>query len=195
LQMLKHRPNNWGHHAFGSLTAIYSYLGDTAKLQEVRNHYIASVTGVKTTAKYGELGWQCDPNNPRWINGSCTLSCSGGSVNGEGIIGDDMRRGSISCTTTPKATGYPWEALQGMVMGARVLERAGMPVWDAGDRAICRAAAVLQEGRFGSGWKAEGDDQWQLVILDKACGKNWSASYGAGKWMHGKNTGWPYVAQ
>lgn len=196
LEMMKHRPNNWGHHAFGSLTAIYSYLGDTAKLQEVRDHFVASLTGQKTIAKYGELGWQCDKNNPRWINAAnCSISCEGQTINVDGLVGDDMRRGSVTCKPDPKVTGYPWEGLQGMVMGARVLERAGMSVWDVENKAICRAVSALQGGRFGDGWKASGDDVWQLVITDKACGTNWAAEYDAIKWKHGKNTGWPYVVR
>lgn len=194
LDMYKMRPNNWGSQAFSSLTAIYAYLGDTAKLKDVRDYYIASVTGQKTVAKYGSLSWQCDQGNPYWINPKgCTISC-GGQVNVDGIIPDDMRRGG-SCSTTPEHTGYPWEGLQGFVVAGRVLERAGLPIWSAGDRAICRAASALQDGRFGSGWRAVSDDVWQLTFLDKACGTNWADSYsGAEKWKHGKNAGWPYVA-
>lgn len=194
LSMFKQRPNNWGFMAFSSLTAIYSYLGDTARLQEIRDYYIASVTGQRTEAVYGEKSWQCDPNNPRWINAptNCVITCSGKPVDVSGVIPDDMRRGD-SCRQAPVATGYPWEALQGLVVGARILERAGMPVWHVGDKAICRAASVLQEGRYGNSWKASGDDLWQLVFLDEACGTTWAAEAGAGKWESGKNAGWGFV--
>lgn len=194
LAMYKERPNNWGSQAFGSLTAIYSYLGDTNKLREVRDHYVRGVTGPKPSeTEYGSLSWQCNESDPRIINPKgCTKNC-GGTVNVDGIIPDDMRRGG-NCSSNPGFTGYPWEGMQGYVMGARVLERAGMPIWDVGDKALCRAASALQDGRFGDSWKATGDDQWQLVFLDKACGKNWSANYGTGKWQSGKNTGWGYVA-
>lgn len=193
LEMYKQRPNNWGSMAFGSLTAIYRYLGDTARLQEVRDYYIQSIIGPNTSANYGDLSWQCDTSSPRWINrAGCQKTCSGVTVNVDGIIPDDMRRGG-SCSATPGSTGYPWEGLQGFVMASRILERAGMPITAVGDRAICRAASVLQDGRFGSGWKASGDDEWQLSFLDKLCGTSWSASYGTGKWGAGKNTGWGYV--
>jgi hypothetical protein len=194
LDMFKERPNNWGSQAFGSLTAIYRYLGDNAKLAEVRDYYVRNLTGPKPAQTvYGSLSWQCNEGDPRIINpAGCTKVCGGVRVNVDGIIPDDMRRGG-SCSATPGFTGYPWEGLQGYVMGARVLQRAGMSIWSTGDRALCRAASALQDGRFGNSWKATGDDQWQLVFLDNACGTNWSSSYGTGKWGSGKNTGWAYV--
>ncbi len=194
LDMYKRRPNNWGSQAFSSLAAIYSYLGDTARLQEIRDYYVASVTGQKTQAVYGELSWQCDSSRPNWINPKdCVITCGGSLVNVDGIIPDDMRRGG-SCRPNPISTGYPWEGLQGFTVAGRVLERSGMPIWQAGDRAICRAASALQDGRFGSSWRATGDDVWQLPFLDEACGTNWSAAYtDSSKWASGKNAGWGYV--
>lgn len=194
LEMYKMRPNNWGSQAFGSLTAIYRYLGDTRKLQEVRTHYVLSVNGrMPSSAIFGSLSWQCNSSDPRWINKKgCVITC-GSSVNVDGIIPDDMRRGG-SCQPNPLHTGYPWEGLQGFTMAARILDRAGLGIWQEGDRAICRAASALQDGRFGSAWRATGDDEWQLPFLDNGCGTNWSASYGTSrKWTAGKNTGWGYV--
>jgi hypothetical protein len=193
LGMFKMRPNNWGSQAFGSLTAIYRYLGDDARLNEVRSYMIQSITGPKPSqASYGSLTWQCNESDPRWINPQgCTKNC-GGTVNVDGIIPDDMRRGG-SCSTTPASTGYPWEGLQGFTMGAYILERAGLSIWGVDNSAICRAYAALEGGRFGSGWKATGDDEWQLPFADHGCGTNWSASHGNGKWGSGKNTGWAYV--
>lgn len=193
LEMYKQRPNNWGSQAFGSLTAIYRYLGDTRRLQEVRTHYVLSVNGpMPSTASFGSMSWQCSTSDPRWINKKgCVITC-GSQVNVDGIIPDDMRRGG-SCQANPLQTGYPWEGLQGFVMAARILDRAGLSIWQESDRAICRAASALQDGRFGSGWRATGDDEWQLPFLDNSCGTNWSASYGTSKWKAGKNTGWGYV--
>ncbi len=200
LEMYLKRPNNWGAMAFGSLAAIYRYLGDTQKLQLIRNHYVQNVVGpMPATTDYDkDLSWQCKENDPRLINPvNCVKVCGGKLVNVEGIIPDDMRRGA-SCQADPAYTNYPWGQLEGLTMAGRILERAGMPIWSVGDNAICRAATVLQEARFGAQWRAEGDDRWQLPILDKACGKNWKASYTkpedkAGLWQHGKNTGWGYV--
>ncbi len=200
LEMFQKRPNNWGTMAFGSLTAIYRYLGDTAKLQLVRDHFVQEVAGPKpgTTVYDQNLTWQCDESKPRLINpDGCVKTCGGKLVNVSGILPDDMRRGG-DCRQDAVETGYPWEAMQGVVMGARVLERAGMPVWAADNRAICRAAETLQSQRFGTWTKAQSNDLWQLPIIDKACGTRYQDAYTtatdkASLWKFGKNAGWGYV--
>lgn len=200
LEMFQKRPNNWGTMAFGSLTAIYSYLGDTAKLRLVRDHFVQEVSGPKpaTTSFDDNLTWQCDTSKPRLINpDACVKTCEGKLVDVGGILPDDMRRGG-DCKQAAVATGYPWEAMQGVVMGARVLERAGMPIWQADNRAICRAAATLQSERFGSWTKATSNDLWQLPFIDRACGTYYQAAYTSSGdksmlWKFGKNAGWGYV--
>jgi hypothetical protein len=47
--------------------------------------------------------------------------------------------------TTRIASGYPWEHLQGVLMAARILERAGLSIWGVADQAIHRAA-------YGTSW-------------------------------------------
>jgi len=79
-------------------------------------------------------------------------------------------------------------------MAARILERAGMPIWAVGDSALYRAAFCLQvrfEAQYG-GWAARGDDEWMLPFLDKAYGTKWSQQQ-KHLWRHGKNAGWGYV--
>jgi hypothetical protein len=116
-------------------------------------------------------------------------------MNIEGVIPDDLRRGA-SLREPPAHTGYPWEFLQGVIMAARILERAGMPVWEVGDRAIYRAAYALQvrfQDKYG-GWAAQGDDEWMLPFLDEAYGTNWSREGVHPRlWQYGKNAGFGYV--
>ncbi|MBN2411924.1 T9SS type A sorting domain-containing protein [candidate division KSB1 bacterium] len=193
LGMFKKRPNNWGTQGFGSLCAIYAFLQDTVRLNEVRNYWIQSVVGPKPDElTYGDdLSWHVDTNNLRLINPKGAVKQG---LNIDGIIPDDMRRGT-SFKNPPEHTGYAWETLQGIVMGARILERCGMPIWAVADSAIYRAFYAIQvrwENQFG-GWKAEGDDLWMLPFLDAAYGTNWSDGQPERVWEHGKNTGWPYV--
>ncbi|MFC1483605.1 T9SS type A sorting domain-containing protein [Candidatus Neomarinimicrobiota bacterium] len=196
LYMFNLRPNNWGTQGFGSLCAIYGYLQDTTRLVEVRDYWIQSVTGPKPeTLDYGgpdeDFSWHLDPNDPRLINPKGAVKQG---LNIDGIMPDDMRRGA-SFSNPPVHTGYAWEALQGIVSGARILQRIGMPIWEVADSAIYRACYTLQvrwENQFGD-WKADGDDLWMLAILDDAYGTNWSASQPERLWQHGKNVGWPYV--
>lgn len=198
LEMYKERPNNWGSHAFGSLCAIYAYLQDTTRLNEVRDYWIQSVIGPKPDLLiYGgpsnDCSWHSDTTDLRLINPKGAVK---GGLNIDGITPDDMRRNGSFCNPPPSpSTSYHWGILQGMVMAGRILERLGMSIWTVGDSAIYRAYTALQirwQNTFG-GWKAEGDDLWMLPFLDKVYKTNCSEGQPVRMWQHGKNTGWPYV--
>ena len=197
LAMFKRRPNNWGAHGFGSLTAIYAYLEDDVRLAEVRDHWIQTVIGpAPESVSYGDdLSWQLDPANPRWINPKGAVK-QGLVI--DGIVPDDMRRNGSFANPPPNTTSYHWGALQGQVMAARILERQGLSIWDVSDQALKRAIEVLQvtwEDAFG-GWKAEGDDEWMLPFIDEAYDTTWSSAYDTCTdriWRHGKNTGWGWI--
>ncbi|UCD38081.1 MAG: hypothetical protein JSW54_00935 [Fidelibacterota bacterium] len=198
LQMFRMRPNNWGTQGFGSLCAIYAFLQDTTRLKDIRDYWVKAVIGPKPEDQiYGgpdnDLSWHVDATELRLINPKGAVKKG---LNIDGIIPDDMRRnGSFDNPPLPPTTSYHWEVLQGIIMGARILERMGMPIWEVADRAIYRAGYVLQhewESEFG-GWKAEGDDLWMLPFFDDAYGTHWSEGQPDRMWRHGKNTGWPYV--
>jgi hypothetical protein len=194
--MFKERPNNWGSHAFASLSAIYAYLHDYNRLREIRDFWILSVTGTKPKeVKYGnDLSWHMDQNFLRLINPSGSIK---EGINIDGIIPDDMRRGG-SFSNHPTDSGYPWEHMQGLVVAARILDRMGMSIWEVDNNAIYRAAYALQirlEENYG-GWKAEGDDEWLLPFLDEAYGTKWSSGYdpcSSRVYKHGKNAGWGWI--
>ncbi|HEX9596145.1 MAG TPA: alginate lyase family protein, partial [Anaerolineales bacterium] len=190
--MFQERPNNWGAHAFGSLCAVYRYLGDFEALRQVRDYWVQSLTGPNPGLDYGEDStWHAVPTDPRWINPKGMYR---DTLNIGGIVPDDMRRGG-SFQTPPTYTSYAWEGLQGLLMAARILERANMPVWAEGDSALYRAASALQErfaAKFGERWQASGDDSWQLPFYDQAYGTNWVRDQ-RGLWKNGKSSGWGYV--
>lgn len=142
LEMFKKRPNNWGSMAFGSLAAIYVYLDDSNRLTEIRDYWIQLVLGPKPgECSYGsDLSWHVDENNPLLIN---PVGATKNGLNIDGAIPDDMRRGG-SFADPPGSTGYPWEHLQGTLTAARILDRAGMSIWNVGSDAIFRAAYCLQ---------------------------------------------------
>ena len=192
LQMYKQRPNNWGTHAFGSLSAIYGYLNDSSRLNEVRSYFVSGIEGPDPGYKWGsDMSWHPDPTRPRLINPSGSKKQS---MDIDGVMPDDMRRGG-SFSEPPAYTQYQWEALQGLVMGARIMDRLGMSVWESGDCAIYRAAYCLQvkfANSYSSEWQATGDDLWMLPFLDKAYGTTWSNNQDR-LWRHGKNAGWGYV--
>ncbi len=191
-KMFENRANNWGSHAFGALCAIYRYLGDNTALAAIREYWIRGVVGPNPGFKYDDddLSWHADENNLRLFNPKGAMKKG---MNIDGAIPDDMRRGG-SFQSPPQYTNYAWGFMQGQVMAARILERAGMPIWAAGDSALYRAAYCLQvrfENQYG-GWAAKGDDEWMLPFLDRAYGFKWSAKQ-ENLWKHGKNAGWGYV--
>ncbi len=62
----------------------------------------------------------------------------------------------------------------GIFTSARILDRAGLPIWDIADSAIFRAVNILKikyTQDFDEQWKALGDDVWFLLFVDAAYGK------------------------
>ena len=203
-EMFEKRPNNWGAHAFAALAAIYRYLDRPEDLAAIRDYWLQAVEGPKPSGlDYGKKlckGWMADESDPRWINPKNAEKCG---INIDGMIPAEMARGSaFSCEHGPAEftfTRYAWEGLQGMVVAARILERAGMPIWAAGDSAIYRAAFALQErlGSLKSVWQARSyNSGWLLVFLDAAYGTNWAQSLDdkpRRKWGHGRGAGFGFV--
>jgi hypothetical protein len=69
------------------------------------------------------------------------------------------------------------------VVQAEFLSHAGYPAWEWQDQALRRAVAFLHR----IGWPAEGDDQWQLWLINRAYGTRFPAAELA---TPGKNMGW-----
>jgi hypothetical protein len=196
------RPNNWGTMAFGTLCAVYGYLQDSAKLVAIRNYWIQMVKGPNPGVTYGaDKSWHVDQNNLRLINPKGSIK---EGLNIDGVMPDDMRRnGSFRNPPPTSNTDYHWEVLQGVVMGARILERyhPDLSIWDVDDKAILRAFKILEvEWRRDfdseeSSWAAANDDAWMLPFIDDAFGTDFSRNTvePVRIWRHGKNAGWPYV--
>jgi hypothetical protein len=84
----------------------------------------------------------------------------------------------------PTPTDYPWGALQGAVVQAEILHRAGYPAWEWEDRALLRAVEFL----CSIGWQPNGDDEWVPWLIKAAYGEScFVPDPEAGS---GKNMGW-----
>jgi len=174
LEAFRRRPNNWGAMNFGSLVAMYAYLGDEAALRDIRDHFARGLTeglldcadapdgepcyvwggSVEPTDK--DMTWHCDPSRPMLINPDCSVRLADGtSVELGGLIPDDQRRACSFCpsgesggicnsvSASDRCVGPEREAhitdwVNGAVMGARILDRVGMDIWDAGQQAFRR---------------------------------------------------------
>ncbi len=148
------RPNNWGTHAGVARIAAALYLGDTADLQRAVAVYRGWLGDRSAYAGFNfasDKSWQCDPQRPVPVNPrGCVIA--GHPV--DGVLTDDQRR-SGSFTWPPPQENYVWEALQGAVAQAWMLERAGYPAFSWQDSALLRAITWLHEQ---ASFPATGDD-------------------------------------
>lgn len=176
------RPNNWGTHAGASRAAVAIYLGDTAELERtarVFRGYLGDLSSYSGFEFGDDLSWQCNPARPVGVNPSGCMK-AGHSV--DGALPEEMRRGG-AFQWPPLETGYPWEGLQGAVVQAEILRRAGYPAWEWQDRALLRAVQFL----YDIGWGAQGDDEWQIWLVNQAYGTSFPTALPA---HAGKNMGW-----
>lgn len=177
------RPNNWGTHAGASRMAVAAYLGDEAELDRAANVFAGWLGNRSAYAgfKYGDLSWQADARHPVGINPRGAL-IDGHSI--DGVLPDDQRRGGRFSWPPPKEN-YVYEALQGALAQAVILDRAGYKdVWTWGDSALLRAFKWLHEVAL---FPAEGDDTWQPHIVNFYYGTTFPAPVPA---RSGKNVGW-----
>lgn len=176
------RPNNWGTHAGASRAAIAIYLGDDVELARTAQVFKGFLGDRDSYAgfNYGELSWQCDPNKPVGINPpGCTIN--GYSV--DGVMPDEQRR-SGDFQWPPPRENYVWGGLQGALVQAQLLHRAGYPAWEWEDSALLRAVKWLHEQ---AAYPADGDDEWQPWLINAVYGTNFPTETPASP---GKNVGW-----
>jgi hypothetical protein len=176
------RANNWGTHAGAARAAIAIYLGDTTQLARTAKVFKGWLGDRTSYAgfRYGDLSWQCDPARPVGID---PTGCTKGGIVIDGALPDDMRKGG-TFQWPPGPTLYVWEAMQGAVVEAELLQRAGYPAWSWQDKALLRAVKFLYNRAH---WPAQADDDWQPWLIDYRYGTSFRA---AGKTHHGKNFAW-----
>jgi hypothetical protein len=182
------RPNNWGAHCGATRAAIAAYLGDTADLERTarvfrgylgdRSSYAGFYYGG--TAGSLDLSWQADEFAPVGIN---PLGATKSGLDIDGVLPDDQRRGG-AFTMSPPNENYVWEALQGLLAQAVILERAGYPAFGWENHALLRAVGWLH---WRADYPAEGDDTWQPHVLNHFYGPRFPAPTPA---RPGKNVGW-----
>lgn len=178
----ENRPNNWGTHCGGSRAAVAAYLGDTAELARVAQVFKGWLGDRTSYAgfSYGDLSWQCDPSRPVGIN---PLGCTKNGHPIDGVLPDDQRRGG-GFTWPPPKENYVYEALQGALVQAVILKRAGYDPFNWENRALLRAFQWLHTQ---ANFPAEGDDTWEPHIINFFYGASFPAPVPSSP---GKNVGW-----
>jgi hypothetical protein len=212
LEAFQRRPNNWGVMNFGSLVALYAYLGDLERLHEVRDYFMRGLTGEvldcedapdgepcyvwggTLTPVHKDFTWHCDASSPHLIAPSCVVDLGGGAqINIGGLIPDDQRRACSLCPpdalssfcqaaseedrcVAPGPDAHISDWMNGAVMGARILDRIGMSIWEAGDQALKRMIVAhmvthCQLTCDDDGFQCEtlyNCKDWVIPILDEA---------------------------
>lgn len=190
VSMHEKRPNNWGTHAGAGRIAADLYLGDSADLARaaaVFRGYLGDRAAYAGFSFGDDLSWQANPIQPVGIN---PRGAAIGTTILDGIIPDDMRRGGSRPVVGSDGVMYTWEALQGALLQAELLRRAGYPAWEWQDRALLRAFTRIHI----LGYPATGDDRWQPWLLNRRYGTTFpqsstttpGKSFGYADWLYGR---------
>ena len=177
------RPNNWGTHAGFSRTVAALYLNDHDEYLAARDVFRGWLgeRDVYSDFDYGNTCWQSAPLEPVGINPvGATLLIEGELRSVDGALPEEMRRvtgvddSSAGCPPTYPfaAEPYAWEALQGAVALAAVLDRQGEDVWEWSDQALLRATEWLVNE---AGYDPSGDDEWILHMINHAYGTDYTS--------------------
>ena len=176
------RPNNWGTHAGASRLAVAVYLDDQEDLQAAADvfHGWLGARDVYAEFEYGELWWQADPDAPVGIN---PLGATIEGQNVDGVIPDDQRRAG-PFEWPPPQENYVYEAMQGALAQAVILERRGFDVWSWEDEALRRVFVWLHDQ---ASFPATGDDGWEPWLVNRHYGTDFPAPLPSSP---GKNVGY-----
>jgi len=186
--------SNWGAFAGASRIAASRYLGDSADVAKAarilkgflgnRNAY-SSFRRPDSTA----MSWSCNTASTwRPLNRPCT---KGGHNLSGAIIEDISREGSFSWPPTGSAVTYMQESLQGLLMQAELLQRAGYSPYRWSDRALRRAARFVSSY---SGWNPSTPGYHVPWILNARYGLSlptksarYGRMFGFTDWLYGRS--------
>lgn len=177
--------------AGGARIAAALYLGDKAEVEkawQTYQRYSGDLTKCPT----------CNPNfNAAGISWSYTTDASkqvavnpaGSTKNGHrvdgAIINDQGRGGGFSWP--PGYTQYPWEGMQGYILQAELLSRAGYPSYFVQNNAPLRTLdyQYYLSQQFGAQWM--NNEPWVTWVINKAYGQHYPVLPTNGG---GKNMSW-----
>ncbi len=159
-----------------------AYLGDQGDLARVAQVFKGWLGDRSSYAgfTYGDLSWQCNSSSPVGIN---PTGCSKSGHSIDGVLPDDQRR-SGGFTWPPPQENYVYEALQGALMQAVILQRAGYDAFGWENKALLRAFQWLYNV---DQFSATGDDNWEPFVINYYYGTSFPAKSPT---TPGKNVGW-----
>ena len=151
------------------------------------------VWGGTRDAADKDMSWHCDVAAPKLVSPPCEVTLPDGSrIELGGLIPDDQRRSCSFCPpgdvrgvcgsptadrcVQPEPDSHITDWMNGAVMGARILDRIGMGIWDAGEQALKRMIVAhmvthCQLTCDDNGFQCDSlynCKDWMLPILDEA---------------------------
>jgi len=180
--------NNWGTFAGASRIAASLYLGDTADVQRAAAVFrgwlgdAAAYDGFRATADF-DTSWAC--GYPAWdpVNAKSCGTRSGALV-------EDISRGDAYPNATQVGLSYSWEALQGVVLQALLLQNAGYTdVWQWEDQALLRAVQFMRNNKGFDSANFNAVNHWIPFVIDQVYGTTY-ASGAAGRGRQFGFTDW-----
>jgi hypothetical protein len=135
--------NNWGAHSLAARVACSAYLGDTTDLAECANIF-RRYTGESRAAW---TSWvNTDDHDESWVDSQPMAGINGPAAASTkaGAVVEDICRGPSHPNVDEVGLSYSWEALQGAVLTAKLLSRAGYgDCFGWGGNALLRAAQFI----------------------------------------------------
>ena len=116
-----------------------------------------------------------------------------GSINISGVLTEDWRKGSYNFVWPPTYTVYMWGGMEGYVVTAAILHRAGLVPFSAADNSVVRAMNMLYGLSEASSNSpifynpAAGDDTWIPWLVNYYAGTNYPTTSPT---QAGKGMGW-----
>ncbi|MCP5023568.1 MAG: hypothetical protein GY930_17590 [bacterium] len=162
IQTHEQRPNNWGAHNGASRIATALYLKDLDQLKQAAKVFKGYLGDrqAHTGFRFKDANWwQADSAQPVGIN---PMGATLHGHNVDGVLPDDQRRAGPFRWPPPKEN-YVYEALQGLLSQAVMLDRLGYDVWNWSDRALFRAFTWLHDV---AEFPAVGDDGWEPYLVN-----------------------------
>lgn len=187
------KPNNWGTHAGAACAARALYLNDTTEINntvDVFKGWLGDRNVYAGFTLWGGLCWQANPTEPVGINPP------GSTIDGhnvDGVLPDDQRRNNgndgeqCEFEFPFEQVNYCYEALQGTIVTAALLAKAGYSPFSWSTNAIARAYTWLN---VECAFAATGDDKFQMPLVDYHIGTSYWATSGNVAVGKGKNMAW-----
>ncbi len=177
--------------AGGARIAAALYLGDSAEVEKAWQTYqrysgdVTKCPSCRPNLNDNGISWSYTTDSSKQVAVNPAGSIKNGHKIDGAIVNDQGRGGAFSWP--PGYTQYPWEGMQGYIMQAELLSRAGYPAYFIQNNAPLRTLdyQYYLSQQFGSQWM--NNEPWVTWVINKAYGQHYPTKATGGG---GKNMSW-----